>query len=433
MAAEQLTISNLSSRARVLDAISEFDRLGRDDFLAKYGYGPSRRYRLRHDGRLYDSKAIAGVAWGLQHFKDASRRPDAYTGGVHTSVPALEKLNFEIVADTDPDPPRLQEGKTYAWEALGELFEFPPDYLGRAGGMVSRPELNSLLLITHSQEGRSFNYGDRWDGDELIYAGRGLTGHQELKAQNRQVAENSRELFLFEYAGRRQLLFHSRVRCVDYWESTGFDKEGNNRRVYRFRLRPLGERPQRRRLPKRPGPEPQGHQRDPSSFKLRPFDPDRTLAERRRSAPADPESQKVASEQADRTHQTILRTFGLWLKANEWKGLEEIDGAIDLLATPRGGKSPRVLFEIKGIRPSTERTRVRSGLAQLLEYRLFLGSPSDRLCLVSDHPIFERRLRLLDSLSIGHVYIEKGEVQISGTRASRSLFPRAVTSPAGDP
>jgi hypothetical protein len=133
----------------------------------------------------------------------------------------------------------------------------------------------------------------------------------------------------------------------------------------------------------------------------------------------------VLSEQADETHQRTLRTFGLWLRDNGWGNLEEIDGAIDLLANlPTSGSSQRrTLFEIKSIRGTTERTRVRAGLAQLLEYRLFLGAKGDRLCLVSDRPISERRLRLLDSLSIGHVYVEKDEVCISGTRSSRALFP----------
>ena len=279
--------------------------------------------------------------------------------------------------------------------------------------------MNSLLLITHPQLGKSFSYEDEWDGKDLIYAGRGLTGDQELKGQNRQVADNSRSLYLFEHAGHHRLLFHSQVRCVSHWESTGFDKNGKNRRVYRFRLRPVGGSARR----PRPGRKAPTEQRDPKSFRPRPFDPERTPDERKRSAPADPESQKVASEQANKVHQATLRDFGLWLKESSWRELEEIDGAIDLMARSPGPRSARVLFEIKGIGPTTERARVRSGLAQLLEYKLFLGSPNDRLCLVSDHPISERRLRLLDSLSIGHVYIEDGKVHISGTRASRSLFP----------
>jgi hypothetical protein len=320
----------------------------------------------------------------------------------------------------------LQAGQIYSWDELGRIFDFPADYLGIAGGMVSRPKLGSLLLITHVQEGQPFSYGDEWDENgDLIYAGRGLTGDQELKAQNRDVAENARDLFLFGAEGRRELYFHGRVRCVEHWESTGYDKNGDERRVYRFRLRRLRRGPT---TPKRTTPAKnatQANGRHRSSFQARPFDPERSPAARRQSAPGDPESQKVASEQADKAHQRTLRTFGLWLRENGWGDLKEIDGAIDLLAklpTVSDGQQ-RALFEIKSIKPTTERTRVRSGLAQLLEYRLFLGSNDDRLCLVSDRPISERRLRLLDSLSIGHVYVEGGEVSISGTASSRILFP----------
>ncbi len=428
MPGERLTIAALSSRERVLEAIKEYDRLGPHQFRSLHGYRRARRYRLRYKSRTYDAKAIAGVAWGLQHFNDPRQRPASYTGGAHTSVPALERLGFTIVnADTDSPiesekPPELEPGRTYSWEELGEVFDFPPNYLSRAGGMVPRPDHDSLLLITHDQEGQGFSYGDEWDGPDLIYAGRGRTGHQELKGANRYVAENSRHLYLFEAAGSRQLYFHGRVRCADHWESTGYDVVGNERRLHQFRLAPLGRRKRRTRR-KIISSERSDQGRSPESFVPRPFDPNRRPSQRRRSAPRDPESQKVLAEQADQAHQNALSTVGLWLQSAGWVELQEIDGAIDLLA-----KSPRprntVLFEIKSITDGSERTRVRSGLAQLLEYRLFLGSPRNRLCLVSNRPISERRLRLLDSLEIAHLYVEGDTVQVSGTKSSRALFPR---------
>jgi hypothetical protein len=416
------TIRDLTLRASVLDAIAEYDRLGGPEFLDHYGYGRGR-YLLRHKNKLYESKAIAGVAWGLQHFDDPQQRPETHFGGAQTTVRTLKDLRFKIV-ERDPanDPPRLKDGRTYTWDELGELFRFKPRYLETAGGMVSRPEQDSLILITHFQEGRSFSYGDEWDGDELIYAGKGLTGDQVLKGENLFVAENSRVLLLFEYAGPHRLRFHSRVHCVETWETVGFDKNRRERRVYRFRLRPLrrkggGQRRRRKATPDTPPPS----ERERSSFTPRPFDPDRTPSQRRRATPADPESQNVLNEQADQDHQSTLSRFGLWLEGNGWSDLEEIDGAIDLLA--KSG-SRRVLFEIKSIRRGGERARVRAGLAQLLEYRLFLGKPTDKLCLVSNRPISERRLLLLDSLSIGHVYLDEEAVNVSGTRASRALFPR---------
>lgn len=314
----------------------------------------------------------------------------------------------------------LKPGREYSWEEVGEAFDWNPNLFGRAGGMISRPAHNAVLLITNSREGRTFDYGDEWKNGDLIYAGQGLSGDQEFSGVNRFTAENSRDLFLFEYAGTRRLLFYGQVTCVDYWESTGFDKYDKNRRVYRFRLRLLNGKP-KPPTKRRPRRERSHRERDPSSFKSRPFDPTRKPSQRRRSAPKDPESQRVLAEQADSTHQQTLRDFGLWLKDKGWVELGEMDGAIDLLAAHKGR---RVLFEIKSIRAATERTRVRSGLAQLLEYRLFLGEEADGLCLVTSRPILDRRLWLLDSLGIGHAYVEDGKVTLSGTKSSRFLFGR---------
>lgn len=57
------------TREAVNAAIAEFDEVGRDAFLGRYGFGRSTRFRIGHEGRWYDSKAFAGVActrsrWG---------------------------------------------------------------------------------------------------------------------------------------------------------------------------------------------------------------------------------------------------------------------------------------------------------------------------------------------------------------------------------
>jgi hypothetical protein len=421
------TILSLNSREVVLKAIDEFDRFGRDAFFATYGYGPSRSYLLEYRGRRYDSKAIAGMAWGLQHFGDGQRRPDNYTGGKHTSVRALEKLKFKIVAgraspaQKPARSPQLQPGTEYSSQEVAESFGFAPGLFSRAGGMISRPDVNSLLLISNPRKGGAI-YRDEWepDGNELIYAGKGLKGNQRLVGENRMVAENTRELLLFESQTAGRLLFHGKVSCVDVWTSRDPDKLGNDRRVYRFRLRLEGRRT-RTSAKRKVGA---GYrQRDPSSFKRRPFDPDRKAAKRRHSVSSDPENRDALIEQADAAHQATLKVFGLWLGERGWSELEEEDGASDLLASqPPENGGRRVLFEIKSIRPGTERNRVRSGLAQLLEYRLRFGHPSDMLCLVTNRSIPRPQQQLLDTLDIGHVYLERATVQISGTRSSRAIF-----------
>jgi len=54
------------TRDSVLAAIREFDEIGRDAFLKKYGFGRSYLYQLEHEGRQYDSKAIVGAAHRIQ-------------------------------------------------------------------------------------------------------------------------------------------------------------------------------------------------------------------------------------------------------------------------------------------------------------------------------------------------------------------------------
>ena len=59
-----MALLDLTSHDAVLRAVAEFDALGRDAFLAKYGFRRARGYFLLRDGRSYDSKAIAGAAHG---------------------------------------------------------------------------------------------------------------------------------------------------------------------------------------------------------------------------------------------------------------------------------------------------------------------------------------------------------------------------------
>lgn len=46
----------------VLLALPEFDELGRDALLGKYGFARAQRYFLWHNERLCDFKAVLGMA-----------------------------------------------------------------------------------------------------------------------------------------------------------------------------------------------------------------------------------------------------------------------------------------------------------------------------------------------------------------------------------
>lgn len=44
------------TRADIVRATGEYDRLGQEAFLAQYGFGKATAYLLVYDGRSYDSK-----------------------------------------------------------------------------------------------------------------------------------------------------------------------------------------------------------------------------------------------------------------------------------------------------------------------------------------------------------------------------------------
>ncbi|MFJ9394804.1 HNH endonuclease [Streptomyces californicus] len=89
------------SRDGVFQALTEYDDLGQDEFLSKYGYKPATGYLLLHEERTYDSKAIAGVA----HKFDQGRalRPDELIGGRSHAARWLARLGFTIRSSRSPD------------------------------------------------------------------------------------------------------------------------------------------------------------------------------------------------------------------------------------------------------------------------------------------------------------------------------------------
>ena len=80
----------------VREATAEFDRIGRDVFLAQYGFGRARSYFLAVGGKLYESKAIAGAARGYALPVAGSLKPSQFSGGEATVHRRFEELGFEI-------------------------------------------------------------------------------------------------------------------------------------------------------------------------------------------------------------------------------------------------------------------------------------------------------------------------------------------------
>ena len=89
-----MPLSDLVDANAVLAAIRECNVLGRDAFLERYGFGKAKGYFLIHDGQAYDSKAIAGAAYGHQH--GTALKSEEFSGGESTVAKVLEGLGFVI-------------------------------------------------------------------------------------------------------------------------------------------------------------------------------------------------------------------------------------------------------------------------------------------------------------------------------------------------
>jgi MoxR-like ATPase len=102
-----MPLEALTSRDAVLAAVAEFDEIGREAFLARYGFGPARDIVLVHNGKQYDSKPIVAAAHGHQHPDLGPLRHTEFTGGRPT-ISKLEQLGFKVerlnASDGEPSP-----------------------------------------------------------------------------------------------------------------------------------------------------------------------------------------------------------------------------------------------------------------------------------------------------------------------------------------
>jgi 5-methylcytosine-specific restriction protein A len=92
-----MALSDLTNPDAIISALREFDALGRQRFLRKYGFGRAREYMLVHDGKNYDSKAICGAAHGFQYPSQGPLRAEDFSGGEQTVERRLEALGFTVL------------------------------------------------------------------------------------------------------------------------------------------------------------------------------------------------------------------------------------------------------------------------------------------------------------------------------------------------
>jgi MoxR-like ATPase len=87
---------DLIDRESILKALSEFEALGRRNFLEKYGNSPAKNFFLRYKGNYYDSKAICGAAYGYLDPENGPLSPAEFSGGENTVKKVLNNLGFAV-------------------------------------------------------------------------------------------------------------------------------------------------------------------------------------------------------------------------------------------------------------------------------------------------------------------------------------------------
>jgi len=218
----------------VLNAIAEFDASGRELFLKTYGYGPARSYVLHHNGQRYDSKAIAGVAYGNQH--GVPLKTAEFSGGEKTVADCLGRLGFSVT--TTPHPAQtLIRGSVY----------FRKELLAAYGGQLQAgiwtPKNFPVVFLFSGDSGKSFGYHDDWADGLFLYTGEGQQGAMTFTGGNKAIRDhrqNGKDLLVFKDLGKgKGVRYEGMFECGSWQYTPRSDKNNEIRQAIVFNLMPV--------------------------------------------------------------------------------------------------------------------------------------------------------------------------------------------------
>ena len=89
------------TRQHVLAAISEYDEVGQDEFLGRYGFAPSQEHVVRHANQSYDSKVLLGAALGYATGTAATAAE--FTSSKTAAAKVLRDLDFDVLSPEKAD------------------------------------------------------------------------------------------------------------------------------------------------------------------------------------------------------------------------------------------------------------------------------------------------------------------------------------------
>lgn len=199
-------LADLTSPDAVRSAMAEFDAIGREAFLTKYGFRPARSFFLIENGRRYDSKAIAGAAYGYQHPQRGPMAGRDFVGGDATVRPKLEGLGFRVVSEdyskVSLTSDQLEPGRIYPREELIAMFSIV-DATVNTGVFRPAGSKSLWLFVTRDKTSDRTQYADKLDGDLLHWEGQ-TSGRTDSRIVNHETSGD--ELLVFYRASKREHL-----------------------------------------------------------------------------------------------------------------------------------------------------------------------------------------------------------------------------------
>lgn len=224
----------------IRQAILEFDRLGREEFLRQYKFGKARGYFLLQNGVKYDSKAIVGVAHG--YLKDSHPlTPYDFIGGDKTVAKLLTGLGFKVLTPRDNLPEGIPFETGLVYHRQRDIHQV---YGGQERGGIATPDSVPYVFLFTGESGQQYGYSDGWRADGVYdYTGEGQTGDMQFVRGNRAIRDHASDgcdLLLFEATPTKGL-----YRFVGSFASAGWDfrasvdRDGKDRKAIVFQLVPV--------------------------------------------------------------------------------------------------------------------------------------------------------------------------------------------------
>ncbi|RUU14454.1 DUF3578 domain-containing protein [Mesorhizobium sp. USDA-HM6] len=102
-----MSLAVLTSREAVGAAIAEFDKIGRDRFLEKYGFGSGQTFFRTANGAEYDAEAILAAAVGVQHPGRGALKASEFRATPDAVADKLHELGFSVIDAYDDEDARI--------------------------------------------------------------------------------------------------------------------------------------------------------------------------------------------------------------------------------------------------------------------------------------------------------------------------------------